>query len=189
MSSSTLPHTTPLATPAVDPDKFDPGQDFGWALSMLVRAYHAHLAAACVEIPQGPRGYQVLATVIGGNQPNQLSIATHLGIDRTVMTYLTDDLVAAGLVERQQDPNDRRARRIVATALGEQTFAALARRVREVEDALLAGFNPAEQAQFRDLLHRLALNLRHRSPGTDACLAITEMAGDGAPAARKSGTG
>lgn len=160
-----------------------PGRDFGWALGMLVRTYHAYLAAACTEIPQGPRGYQVLATVIHGDQPNQLSIATHLGIDRTVMTYLTDDLVAAGLVERQQDPNDRRARRIVATPKGRQTFAVLEARVREAESRMLAGFTPEEQGQFRDLLHRLALSVRHLTPETDPCVVVSEMIGDGAPSA------
>jgi DNA-binding transcriptional MocR family regulator len=49
---------------------------------------------------------------------SQLALAQHLGIDRTVMTYLLDDLEAAGLIERRPDPADRRARRVVATQLG-----------------------------------------------------------------------
>lgn len=164
----------------------DQSRDFGWALGMLVRTYHAYLAAACTEIPQGPRGYQVLATVIHGDQPNQLSIATHLGIDRTVMTYLTDDLVAAGLVERRQDPNDRRARRIVATPKGRQTFSALEARVREAESRMLADFTPEEQGQFRDLLHRLALSVRDLTPETDPCVVVSEMIGEGAPSTADS---
>lgn len=175
MTSNPSPQASLLTT--FTPDL---GQDFGWALGMLVRSYHAYLAAACVEVPQGPRGYQVLATVIHGNQPNQLSIATYLGIDRTVMTYLTDDLVAAGLVERRQDPNDRRARRIVATARGEQAFAVLEGRVREAEHKLLGSLSLEEQAQFRDLLHRLAQSVRHLSPETDPCEVVAELINDGA---------
>jgi DNA-binding MarR family transcriptional regulator len=176
MTSNPISQAPPLTATVLDL-----GQDFGWALGMLVRIYHAYLAAACAEIPQGPRGYQVLATVMHGDQPNQLGIATHLGIDRTVMTYLTDDLVAAGLVERQQDPNDRRARRIIATAKGEQAFTVLQRRVREAEYKLLDSLSPEEQELFRDLLHRLALSVRHLSPETDPCQVVAELINDGAP--------
>src|SRR5204862_8339718 len=41
----------------------------------------------------------------------QLALAQHLGVDRTVMTYLIDDLEAAKLIERRPDPTDRRADR------------------------------------------------------------------------------
>ncbi len=181
MTSTPTSPVSSLTTPEPDP-----GHDFGWALTMLIRTYHTYLAAACAEIPQGPRGYQVLATVIHGDQPNQLSIATHLGIDRTVMTYLTDDLVAAGLVERQQDPNDRRARRIVATAQGEQTFSVLQHRIREAEHKLLESLSPAEQDQFRDVLHRLAQHVRHLSPETDPCVVVAELISDGAPPTGKN---
>ena len=65
-----------------------------------------------------PRGYQVLASAAQSTVGSQLALAQHLGIDRTVMTYLLDDLEAAGLIERRPDPADRRARRIVATRQG-----------------------------------------------------------------------
>ncbi len=37
------------------------------------------------------------------------------------MTYLLDDLEAAGLIERRPDPSDRRARRLAATPHGRDT--------------------------------------------------------------------
>jgi MarR family transcriptional regulator, transcriptional regulator for hemolysin len=49
---------------------------------------------------------------------SQAALAARLGIDRTVMTYLLDDLVTAGLVERRQDPGDRRTRSVAATEHG-----------------------------------------------------------------------
>ncbi|MFK0044612.1 MarR family transcriptional regulator [Streptomyces sp. NPDC090741] len=54
-------------------------------------------------------------------------MATYLGIDRTVMTYLIDDLVTAGLVERRLNPADRRQRKIV-TAPGVDALRMSARR-------------------------------------------------------------
>ena len=39
--------------------------------------------------------YQILSTVVHDDQPSRLALAAHLGIDRSVMTYLIDDLVEA----------------------------------------------------------------------------------------------
>ncbi|MFD7169076.1 MarR family winged helix-turn-helix transcriptional regulator [Streptomyces violascens] len=72
-----------------------------------MRAYRTVVASALADVPQGARGYQTLAVVVRGDQQNQLALATYLGIERTVMTYLIDDLVSAGLVERRLTPADR----------------------------------------------------------------------------------
>jgi DNA-binding MarR family transcriptional regulator len=129
--------------------------DFGHSLGVLLRAYHAMAASVLEPVPHGARGYQTLAAVARGDQPSQLALATCLGIDRTVMTYLIDDLVAAGLVERQLNPADRRQRKIVTTPRGVSLLADLERQVGEAEDRLLGGLAPAGRAEFRRLL-RLA---------------------------------
>ena len=104
----------------------DPKEDFGWTLGVLVRNYQNASTAAMGAFPHGARGYQVLVAVASGEQPNQLALAQHLGIDRTVMTYLVDDFVKAGLVERRLNPADRRARMVVATEAGLAMLAELA---------------------------------------------------------------
>jgi len=68
---------------------------------------------------------------------SQLELAHHLGVDRTVMTYLLDDLERAGLIERHPDPADRRARRIAATARGSELLDDLDQRLRAAEDQVL----------------------------------------------------
>lgn len=73
---------------------------------------------------------------------------------------MLDDLVEAGLVERQPDPNDRRARKVVVTALGRETFRQLQNQVGAAESAMLAALEPAEQEQFRSLLSRLVRQAR-----------------------------
>src|SRR5690348_14911735 len=105
-------------------------EDFGWALGAVLRAYHSSVLTQLGEVPHGPRGYQTLTEVVRGEHPSQLALAAYLGIDRTVMTYLIDDLVGAGLVERQPNPADRRQRKVVATAAGRRTLKDLQQRVR-----------------------------------------------------------
>jgi len=85
--------------------------DLGWALGTVTRSYLRTAAEAVADVPGGPRGYQVLSTAACGEASSQLAMAQRLGVDRTVMTYLLDDLEMAGLVERKPDPADRRARR------------------------------------------------------------------------------
>src|SRR5688572_15030564 len=122
---------------------------FGWSLATLLREWSARVDAAADDLPQGTRGYQLLTAVVHGNLPSQAALATSLGIDRTVMTYLLDAFVDCGLVERRLDPADRRARRIVATDRGRAVLAAAEARVVAAEDELLTGLDPEQRALFR----------------------------------------
>src|SRR5580692_8946995 len=104
--------------------------DLGWGLGTVFRAYVKAAHEAVADLPGGPRGYQVLAAAAQGTVGSQLALAQHLGVDRTVMTYLLDDLEAAGLIERRPDPSDRRARRLVATPHGRATLTRLDQQLR-----------------------------------------------------------
>jgi DNA-binding MarR family transcriptional regulator len=130
--------------------------DLGWALGVTFRAYVTAAGAVFADLPGGPRGYQVLAAAAHGAVNSQLALAEQLGVDRTVMTYLLDDLEAAGLIERQADPADRRARRIVATDGGRHRLESLERHLRDAESHVLAPLDPAAQASFRAHLRALA---------------------------------
>ncbi|GIH22254.1 hypothetical protein Aph01nite_05640 [Acrocarpospora phusangensis] len=148
--------------------------DFGWHLGVLLAAYHGSVSPLLGELPHTTRGYQILSAVVHGDQPTQAALAAHLSIDRTVMTYLIDDLAKAGLVERQLNPADRRARKIVVTELGARTLADLEDRVREAEETLLAGLDEERRATFRDLLRHVACGIRRIEP-VDACTAAEHL--------------
>jgi DNA-binding MarR family transcriptional regulator len=108
------------------------------------------------DLPGGPRGYQVLTAAAQGAVGSQLALAQHLGVDRTVMTYLLDDLEAARLIERRPDPADRRARRIVATKRGSELLGSLNDRLRAAEASLLAPLDPEARETFRAQVRLLA---------------------------------
>jgi DNA-binding MarR family transcriptional regulator len=135
------------------------GDEVGPALLILTRTYLGVIAPIVDDLPHGARGYHTLGAVIRGDHPSQLALATWLGIDRTVMTYLLDDLVAAGLVERQQNPTDRRQRRIVATPRGLQTRAELEAKIRQAEDELLGPLDLHERKALRDMLTRVVAEI------------------------------
>lgn len=140
---------------ATEPDAL--ALDLGWGLGVVFRAYLKHGNTAFDDLPGGPRAYQLLVIVERGEPTTQLALARRLGVDRTVMTYLIDDLVDAGLVERRVDPHDRRARHVTATERGRSLLPELDRRLAQVEEQVLAGLGPADADRFRQLL-RIAAN-------------------------------
>lgn len=131
------------------------GDDLGWALGALFRSYRETAKRAFGELAGGQRGYQVLRFAVEEAAPTQLALAQQLGIDRTVMTYLLDDLEKAGLVERRPDPADRRARRIVATPEGRARLGEIDTCLREAERELLTPLSAEESAAFRGMLQKL----------------------------------
>jgi DNA-binding MarR family transcriptional regulator len=150
------------------------GEDLGWALGVVFRRYAKAAADALTDIPGGPRGYQVLATTLREEPKRQLDLAAHLGVDRTVMTYLLDDLEKAGLVQRQADPTDRRARLIAPTEQGKEVLCDLERRLQAREDLVMGSLDDGERMIFRMLLQRIAVQADQIDPLHNACALADE---------------
>jgi DNA-binding MarR family transcriptional regulator len=143
--------------------------DLGWGLGTVFRAYVTAAHDAVTDLPGGPRGYQVLSAAAHGTVGSQLALAQHLGVDRTVMTYLLDDLEAAGLIERRPDPADRRARRIVATRQGTKLLAALDDRLQAAEAHVLNPLDAKARESFRAQVRILATHIDALDPLQSPC--------------------
>jgi DNA-binding MarR family transcriptional regulator len=150
-------------------------QDLGFTLGVIFRGYLKAANPVVCDIPGGPRGYQILVAANQHQAGGQGALAHRLGVDRTVMTYLIDDLEEAGVVERRADPLDRRSRHIVATPRGRQLWSDTEKRLKDVEDDVLSALSTAERATFRDLLQRLAARATALDPVGGACEVITEV--------------
>jgi DNA-binding MarR family transcriptional regulator len=168
------PDRRPRTEPAVGRPALD--TDLGWALGMVFRQYLKAAGGAMADLPGGPRGYQVLAEAARNQAGTQLALAHRLGIDRTVMTYLLDDLERAGLVERRADPADRRARRIVATPAGRARLTELDRRLRQAEEYVLGVLDEQGRGTFRELLRQVATHAQGLDPVHDPCQVVEEVA-------------
>lgn len=142
---------------------------------MILRGYQRQLETAVEGLPGGMRCYQVLSTVIHRDLPSQQAIGTHLAIDRTVLTYLLDGMVEAGLVERIPDPNDRRARKIRATAEGANVLIRYEARVAVVETIILSGMEGADALRLAGLLGELATSVHRADPTASPCEAVERL--------------
>lgn len=139
-------------------------RELGWALTTVMKSYLRVAGESLGGVPGGPRGYLVLAAIGRGELGTQVALAQHLGVDRTMMTYLLDDLEEAGLVERRPDPADRRARRVTLTAGGLTRLAELRCSLRLAEESLLGALAEEERTALREMLYRLAEAMAPSNP-------------------------
>jgi DNA-binding MarR family transcriptional regulator len=144
--------------------------DLGWALGTVFRTYVKAVDSVLGDLPGGPRGYQVLASAAQDLAGNQAELARQLGIDRTVLTYLIDDLERFDLVERRADPQDRRRRRITATRKGNEIWTQRRDALRHIETRLLDCLGE-DADTFRELLRRLA---RHAGDPVESACEVVE---------------
>lgn len=101
-------------------------------------------------------------------EPNldQISLAERIGVDRTNIGLIIDELEKKGFVERTVNPNDRRARLIQVTPDGVAAFARQAPRTAIVREKIFAPLTAAERETFYDLLERIiAANEQYVIPG------------------------
>lgn len=147
----------------------------GWSIGVLFRAWHEAATAALADFPHGARGHQILEFVAQDTLPTQVAMAAHLGIDRTVLTYVIDDLVAEGVIERRADVADRRVRRLAATAVGRSRLAALNERVQAAEATMLEAVPVGDRDALRSLLERAGAAIHRGEPGHDACKVVADI--------------
>jgi MarR family transcriptional regulator for hemolysin len=84
----------------------------------------------------------------------QKDLAASLSLDGSSVVRLLDGLQAAGLIERREETDDRRAKAIILTASGRETVERVERVAREVRDETLADLSDREVATAsRVLMH------------------------------------
>ena len=82
--------------------------------------------------------YIVLSRLARRPVETQLELARRIGYDKTRLIALLDRLQSEGLIEREPDAADRRARNVRITKSGERRRAAAQRDIRAMEDGALA---------------------------------------------------
>ncbi|WP_067510158.1 MarR family winged helix-turn-helix transcriptional regulator [Actinoplanes sp. TFC3] len=137
--------------------------DLGWAIRLVSTAFSRVATESVANLPGGPRGYLVLVALTGGEPPSQLALAKEVSLDRTVMTYLLDDLEAHNFVTRRPDPRDRRARQVLITDTGRTRLEQVRGSLAAAEARILADLDEREAEQFRALLSKVAQTAQRES--------------------------
>lgn len=125
---------------------------------LLARANADSIAATGSAIaPYGlrVRSYAVLAAAASGSRPTQRELAEFLRLDPSQVVTLIDELETRGLVRREVEPTDRRAKAIVTTEAGEALHATATLAVAASHDRRLAALSPDEVETLVGLLGRI----------------------------------
>ncbi|MBN3751457.1 MarR family transcriptional regulator [Paraburkholderia sp. Tr-20389] len=122
--------------------------------SLVRRAQQRHVAVWLSEVSAEITSVQYAALEILQKTPgiNQRQLGDELDVDRSTIADLTARLVRNGLVERSDDPDDKRSYVLFLTAAGKKQLATLRPRVEEVERILTAKLSPRESVELKRLL-------------------------------------
>jgi len=127
--------------------------------SLAQRALDAH------GISEAPAAALIWVRRLGGGV-RQVTLASYVGIQGTSIVRLLDELSAAGLIERRQDTEDRRANTIWLTEAGERVAEQIEAVLAELRDQVLGNVSEAEiEAALRvfDAINRAAMTVREQS--------------------------
>jgi DNA-binding MarR family transcriptional regulator len=126
------------------------------ATSRAIRdAYDARYAALELNLTQA----SLLVFLHEAGPLRQTQLASRLGLGRAATGATVDLLEQRGLVERQADPDDRRAWLVTMTARGRRQIAPIAEIDRELREELRRDIPRSERQQLTRLLLRLQSNL------------------------------
>jgi DNA-binding MarR family transcriptional regulator len=128
----------------------------GFLLVQLGTHRHRRFAERLAPLDLQPRHFGMLSHLAVNEGQSQQALGSALGIHRSAVVALVDDLEHRGLAERRRDPVDRRAYALHLTAAGREVLAELERAADEDEAELLTALDPAERSQLISLLQRVA---------------------------------
>ncbi|MFZ1742312.1 MAG: MarR family transcriptional regulator, partial [Pontixanthobacter sp.] len=135
-------------------------ENLGYLISdtgrILRKAFDKRARRVGITRPQ----WRVLARLNREPGINQAPLAALLEVEPITLTRMIDRLQQAGMVERRNDPNDRRAWCLYLTEKAEPVLAQMQELADELHHDMMAGMQPNSGAQLTGLLTSLRDNLQ-----------------------------
>ncbi|MBZ5760957.1 MULTISPECIES: MarR family winged helix-turn-helix transcriptional regulator [Rhizobium] len=132
-----------------------PGHLIGLAARAFARLSETRLKPLGFGVGHLP----VLVALRDGKAQTQRDLARFARIEQPPMAQMLARMERDGLIERTRDPADRRSSHIVLTSDAQKRMPEAIETLYQGNREALAGFTPAETAQFVHLLTRLIENL------------------------------
>jgi len=134
--------------------KVDPATEaWGIALEIVLGERPPRVPAVAAAFDVSPMGLKLLYKLEPAAASSMRALADTLFCDASNVTGIVDRLEARGLIERREDPGDRRVKLIALTAEGEDVHAEIRRRLHE-PPAPIAALSEADRVALRDILRR-----------------------------------
>jgi len=128
----------------------------GYRLNGLARRLRAGSDEALAPLGLTVKHFAALVALAEEGPAAQHELGSAVGVDRTTMVSLVEDLERAGHIRRARNPADRRAYVIELTTEGTEAIDHATAALERVERELLAPLSAAERRQFAELLALLS---------------------------------
>lgn len=159
----------PLQGP-VSPDSTVPFHSVGFTISTAGYAIARRFKAILAPLDLEPREFALLRAVAASEGQSQHSVGARLQIPPSRMVAFVDALEQRGLLERRQNPSDRRSHALYVTDAGHELLARAFALAVEHERDLCAELSAEEREQLLELLQRVGMRLG-LPPGVHSALA------------------
>jgi MarR family transcriptional regulator for hemolysin len=129
---------------------------------LMRMAFERRILSAGLELTAGEA--RTLVQIAAHNGSRQLDIATRMGLEPMTVSAFLDRLQMRGLIERQPDPLDRRAKRIMLSDAAEEMIRAISVEIVAVQNEATNGLDRETQDAVRQALKALRQNLQKVEP-------------------------
>lgn len=138
-----------------DPDSF------GFLITDVTRLTRAELDRRIGEAGLGltPGEGRTLSHAARAGAVRQTVLAERMGVEAMTLSAALDRLEARGLIERQPDPDDRRAKLVHLTEAGEEMLAKIQLVAAGLRADASKAIEPADWQRFLDTLKQVRANL------------------------------
>jgi DNA-binding MarR family transcriptional regulator len=154
-----MPSPTPANRP--DPEASNDASDLEGLIGYnMKRAYvtiQKDFRAALGEGGLAPRTFSALSLVVDFPNLSQSELARMIGIERSGLVAIIDELERRGFLMRNTVPGDRRVQALSPTIGGIRAYRATLRTVQAHEDRLLADLTATEKETLMDLLKKIRM--------------------------------
>lgn len=130
----------------------------GFLISRLGWFAQKRFSERIAAVGLSPRAWGALNVLDKEGAITQHALCRSIGMDPSSMVATIDELEAQGLVERQRNPQDRRAHALHVTELGRTTLGQGRKLARQAQEELLAPLSHEERDELHALLLRLVMN-------------------------------
>jgi DNA-binding MarR family transcriptional regulator len=136
-----------------------PIRSVGFTISTTGYAIAARFREALAPFGLEPREFALLRSVAASEGDSQQAIGERMSIAPSRMVAFVDSLERRGLLERRQNPADRRARALFLTDEGRELLGRAFRAAGEYERVLSQDLTGAEREQLLELLARVGAHV------------------------------
>lgn len=131
----------------------------GFLLADAARLLRRRFEKESHDMPMTPAQLHVIARLTRNEGIGQAALAGLLDIEPMTLSRHVDRMEVAGLVERRQDPHDRRARQLFTTERGRALLRPMRDRAAVVYEQVQAGLSEEARATLHAALETIIANL------------------------------